>query len=1097
MSPYAEDLSLALAYISHGGTPEERDRVIERFEKIAATEDLPDRFAPVAHLILGIMLMLRVVHIPLGPSLSIAELFEKPPSVADLTDERVRSDLLRARASLARGVDGSDDLPEQVRSFAVLLTAMACLLETADSTFDPASMSELLGQALSQVTPGNAGHTELAALAAWSKASAGIEAGLPADTVLAELDGPLSALGEGHLLRPMVLAELAVDLAKRGETSGCAADLAAAATIMTSAWTDFGPHRDHPLWSQSLRRTAGITLTRAVTTSDPADIDEARRLADLVLDLPEDVPSNRFLVGMARLLIAYRDGDHEAYSPAIDDLASAAGQIDQDHEMWPVALAMLGATLSDEWLRRGGLENTEAADVYLRLAREHLQAVTDLDQPGGRDLLVIRGLSGLLRTLHGPPDVDRLGLAITDLAEAVAGLPDGHLLHSRLLNGLGTAMAMRGSASGDMDEVRKGAKLVTEAARRGTPVSGGQASMIAAGGLAALLVGALDQDRTTMAEGVALLRTAAGNPGYLPGEQVRLHRGLGNALVSMHDLTDEPDCLNEAVDALTAAADLVSADAANPSSGGLLRDLAVTLHKRGAAGDTLLAVETGLRSLAAFEEEVLLQTGAEHGLAVARGIAEFAREVAGWCQELGDDVSALIALERGRGLVLNAATAAANVPDVLRAAGHHRLADQWQHSNGGLTIPWHTLERREHGELIDLLMSAGSAPIPSDLRHRVLVELDRAGHRALPAPSPATMAAALRAVDMDALVYLIPNGEGSVAHLLVLRSGGCLERLAVADNGPPTPDDREALCDWAGATVMAPLLKTARTWSDGRPPRLVLVALDALGSIPWHAARWDGRHACQDAVISFIASGRQLADVARRSPRPPDADAVLVANPTWDLLNADAEVRALRAAHYPFARVYGPAQQDAAGPGRPDDVLAHLPSRDRLGASLLHLACHAWTGESPERSFLKLAASHRSKESYERLEISEVVRQGLGRPPDAPGGLVVLSSCWSDRTVEAHDEALTLATAFLAAGAATVVGSRWQVSDLRTAGLMFMFHRFLLTEPPADALRLAQLWMLDADRTYPDEMPARLREDLEEVDLTEVHAWAAFTHQGM
>ena len=90
----------------------------------------------------------------------------------------------------------------------------------------------------------------------------------------------------------------------------------------------------------------------------------------------------------------------------------------------------------------------------------------------------------------------------------------------------------------------------------------------------------------------------------------------------------------------------------------------------------------------------------------------------------------------------------------------------------------------------------------------------------------------------------------------------------------------------------------------------------------------------------------------------------------------------------------------------------------------------------------------------------------------APGGMVILAACRTDLTAADHDEALTLSTAFLAAGAVTAVGSRWQIRDAPSAALMFMFHHYIQTgRRPDDALRAAQLWMLDPDRVPPRRCP--------------------------
>src|SRR6185437_9049492 len=81
------------------------------------------------------------------------------------------------------------------------------------------------------------------------------------------------------------------------------------------------------------------------------------------------------------------------------------------------------------------------------------------------------------------------------------------------------------------------------------------------------------------------------------------------------------------------------------------------------------------------------------------------------------------------------------------------------------------------------------------------------------------------------------------------------------------------LCDWAWTAVIGPLLAQL----PGTAPRLVLVPVGRLGVVPWHAARradpgsgW--RYAVADAVFSYAASGRQLAEVSRRPVLPLAAD---------------------------------------------------------------------------------------------------------------------------------------------------------------------------------------------------------------------------------
>ena len=91
----------------------------------------------------------------------------------------------------------------------------------------------------------------------------------------------------------------------------------------------------------------------------------------------------------------------------------------------------------------------------------------------------------------------------------------------------------------------------------------------------------------------------------------------------------------------------------------------------------------------------------------------------------------------------------------------------------------------------------------------------------------------------------------------------------------------------------------------------------------------------------------------------------------------------------------------APGRGTPAEVLERLPGARTLGASLLHLACHAWTSSTAEESYLDLT---------ERLTIGRVIEHAAGRSSRAPGPLVVLSACDTDVTEDDDDEALTLAT---------------------------------------------------------------------------------------
>ncbi|OIJ65157.1 CHAT domain-containing protein [Streptomyces mangrovisoli] len=307
----------------------------------------------------------------------------------------------------------------------------------------------------------------------------------------------------------------------------------------------------------------------------------------------------------------------------------------------------------------------------------------------------------------------------------------------------------------------------------------------------------------------------------------------------------------------------------------------------------------------------------------------------------------------------------------------------------------------------------------------------------------------------------------------------------------------DRLCGWAWYAGMRPLLE-AFEMPSGRLPRLVLVPMGALGLVPWHAA-WEAggprgrQYALQAAEISYAASARLLCQVAARPAAARPGAALFVGNPTGDLYHAGEEADAVQRVFYPDGRFLGHRTRGAAdGPGTPGEVLDWLrspPAEGEEGGGVLHLACHASVAAGARRSaYLSLSDGQLAAE-----ELTEAVAADDGRL-----GLVLLAACRSHVSGRGHNEAYSLATAFLVAGARSVVGSLWPVPDEATSVLMFLTHHFLRThgEPPGRALRRAQLWMIDPDRELPAQLPAELAERAARIDPHDLSAWAGFTHLG-
>lgn len=524
--------------------------------------------------------------------------------------------------------------------------------------------------------------------------------------------------------------------------------------------------------------------------------------------------------------------------------------------------------------------------------------------------------------------------------------------------------------------------------------------------------------------------------------------------------------------------------------------------------DDALAFEAARLALREYARCVLLADATADGLAVAiRAQAELPM-VVGWCVESGELDRAVEFVEGGRGLVLAAATTFGSVSRLLIDVGAPELAQQW----------------------------AGDRT-PEDVRNEALQVLGRSVRglmlQASTVSTVGDISVAVWTAGVDAVVYLLPpNGNGDPARALIVHAPEGVEQLPLAAF---TPDDDEVLAgyraayarafapaadgpvrtdedvetavadwrcelrslgEWAYARVMGPLLEHLRGWGLLRPPRIVLVPMGTMAAVPWQAA-WtraaDGsvRYAVEELVLSYAASARQLADAGRRERLPLKDSPALVVDPAGDLFWASQAGTAIRDTFYPDAAYLGRPRPSSNGRrGTAESLLNLLPARGADGASMLQVSTHARAGGSPEDTSLMLEDG--------ALPVSRILERARHRAPDAPGGLVVCDACITDVAVDAQDEALTLATAFLAAGAVSVIGTRWPVEDLSTAVMMFMFHHFLADglSRPADALRAAVLWMLDPDRAVPPRMPIMLARQARSRDLANPDAWAGFAHHG-
>ena len=528
-------------------------------------------------------------------------------------------------------------------------------------------------------------------------------------------------------------------------------------------------------------------------------------------------------------------------------------------------------------------------------------------------------------------------------------------------------------------------------------------------------------------------------------------------------------------------------------------------------------VRAALRELARF---VMVAEDTGQALEVAARANEMVVQAIGWALADGRPRAAVDLAEAGRGLILASVTLSGRVEQFLRSAGRPDAADAWR--AGGRTGRATAL-----GALWET--TAGTSLLSTPTSDEVSLAL--AGTRfdavvyLVPPAGPDSAAAA--PADRDptgpagelsghALVVRPVLGEVEVIPLPGLAGAGhktpldaYLTALNVAldgyDPAAGNPDGFRAgplgrawadaldnLGRWAYPHIMAPLVDHVRGWSLDHLPHLALIPLGDLAAIPYAAAWTDEgspggerRYALDDVVLSYAASARLLAEVARRPQQPLSERVVLVCEPGGEFPMSRRATRLLTSRQYPGAEVYG-LKSDRNGPATAVAVLGALPARDRPGASLLQLSLHGTTDPNPQ-----LQAS----DGW--LPLARILDQARDRAPDAPGGLVITNACLTDSTSTHYDESLTLATAFLAAGATAVIGTRWPVDDDTVTALSLRLHLHLqMGYQPAEALRRAQLDLL---RPTPS-MRATLGPHLGAVAdarLSHPVTWAGHVHHGI
>jgi hypothetical protein len=876
--------------------------------------------------------------------------------------------------------------------------------------------------------------------------------------------------------------------------------------------------------------------------------------------LPTDHPLASYAAFMgrsARYVQALVARDTERADAALIEMIGSADMVPAGHPSRPFALCGVATAYIERHSMNGGLRNLELARTAIDDALAAAAQTGGPFAPGSQlhgFLLHVRGHVNMVWNVYDP-QLPRVIAAIEDLEQALAQVGPEQAARTDLTSVLETARMMReqltapsgpGRPLGAMTSAAFG-QLLASAETMGRDRI--EYPIVAAQAAAGLAMRALSTgDVTFVNRAIALLADAGATPALGLRERPKVLQLHGYALQTRYQMTRDPRDLSNAISLLEDARRAVEQELGSPYASSVLLSLAFAYRTRAndALGDIDRAERIGLAGLREHAGDVLLQDGDDDALHMARRSSGDATEMARWFLARGRHEAAIAAIELGRGMVLHAATSGGSVAEALTEAGYLALAAEW------ISAADEPGQRGVPGP-------DGGAGADDDLRYRAMRALEGTSAEAvlLSPPTLDDITAALARSGADLLGYLLPREEGGAGMasgmaVLVDRLGAVrwipLPRLRVGTGSMTdvflrarTAAERaggatvitlrakwrqtlDAVCDWAWEAVVEPLLKAAAgggetSTAETGPPRVVLIPFGELGLIPWHAARrsqgGSPRYACQDAIFSYASSARQFIEASRHGARPWPQSPVLISDDEQSLPDAVLEVAYLHTAYYAAGAVFGAARAGlpARVPGntiaRAGDVLDALPNGSAPGASLLHFGCHGSVTVPVLGASLRLGVGPEGPEGPEvAVSVRDILRQARTVPQsaaDASGGLIVLAACLTDVTESDYDEALTLATAFLAAGSSGVIAARWAVPDSATMLFMAVFHQFLNTRntDAAHALREAQLWMLDPRREIPVAWPEALKQQAVRLgkhstgsSLAGIEAWAAFTYQG-
>jgi len=229
--------------------------------------------------------------------------------------------------------------------------------------------------------------------------------------------------------------------------------------------------------------------------------------------------------------------------------------------------------------------------------------------------------------------------------------------------------------------------------------------------------------------------------------------------------------------------------------------------------------------------------------------------------------------------------------------------------------------------------------------------------------------------------------------------------------------------------------------------KVCIVPYGILNYLPFQALHDGEKYLVERYAISYVPSLSVL-EFLGKGGKKEQYKVLAFGNPdlkdkALDLPAAEKEVMEISSI-YPDAQVF---KREKATKG----LLKKLISQ----YDIIHFACHGqYVPEAPLTSCIRLAPEN---EEDGRLEANEIFDMNM------KADLIVTSACQTAiGQIGKGDEVVGLTRAFLYAGARSVLGSLWSISDEATAVFMKEFYSNLKKMDKAEALRQAQVKMIQS-----------------------------------